>query len=62
MPPKAIVELPAVAGAEDDGDEALPVGELYSESVAQDMNTLIVDLAKAGAYVGTSAFLIFALK
>ena len=62
VPPKTIVKLPAVAGAEDDGDEALPVGELYSESVAQGMNTVIVDLAKAGAYVGTSAFLIFALK
>ena len=62
MAPKAIVKPPAVAGAEDHGDEVLAVGELYDESVAEDTNKFIVDLAKARAYVGTSAFLIFALK
>ena len=62
MPPKAIVKPPAVAGAEDHRDEVLAVGELYSESVAEYMNTLILDLTKPRACVGTSAFLIFALK
>ena len=62
MPPKAIVEPPAVAGAEDHGDDVLAVGDLYNESVAKDMNKLILELTKARAYVGTSAFLIFALK
>ena len=62
MPPKAIVEPPAVAGTEDHGDEVLAVGELYDESVAEDMNTLIRDLVKSRAYVGMSAFLLFALK
>ena len=56
------MELPAVAGAEDDGEEPLPVGELYTESVAKEMNTFIIELTKPSAYVGTSAFLILALK
>ena len=40
-----IETTPAVAGAEDHGDEALVVGELYDESVAKDMNTFIAELA-----------------
>ena len=40
----------------------LEVGELYSAEVAEGMNKFIQELAQPRAYVGTSAFLIFALK
>ena len=62
MAPKAIVKQPAVAGAEDHGGKMLEVGELYSAEVAEGMNKFIQELAQPRAYVGTSAFLIFALK
>ena len=62
MAPKSTVKPPAVAGAEYHGGEVLEVGELYSMRVAEDMNKFILELAKPRAYVGTSAFLIFALK
>ena len=57
-----VTDPPAVAGTEDHGDETLVVGELYNESVAEDMNKFIKELAEVGADVGISAFLIFALK
>ena len=53
---------PAVAGAEDHADEVLAVGELYDERVAAEMNKFVLELLKQCAYVGTSAFLVFALK
>ena len=62
MPPKSKVKPPAVAGAEYHEHEALAVGDLYDESVAEEMNAFIVDLVTSRKEVGTSAFLIFALR
>ena len=58
----AIVKPPAVAGAEDHAVEVLVVGDIYNECVAADMNKLILELVRPRAYVGISAFLVFALK
>jgi len=56
------VETPAVAGSEDVDDEVVAATVLENAKVAAEMNKLIMELQTQRKYVGTSAFLIFALR
>ena len=51
-----------MAGIEDVDDEALAVRGLENAKVAEGMNKFLLDLQRERSYVGTSAFLIFALR
>ena len=51
-----------MAGPEDANEEIEVVGELTNKTVAAEMNKFLVELGSERAYVGVSAFLIFALK
>ena len=62
MPQKQVVKPPAVAGIEEVDDETVAVSGLENAKVAEGMNTFLLDLQRERSYVGTSAFLIFALR
>ena len=59
---KQTVETPAVAGSEDVDGEVVAATVLENDQVAAEMNKLIVELQTQLRCVGTSAFLIFALR
>ena len=62
MPQKLVVKPPAVAEIADVDDEAVADSGLGDAKVAEGMNTFLLDLQRERSYVGTSAFLIFALR
>ena len=62
LPQKQVVKAPAVAGPEYVEDKAEAVSGLENAKVAAEMNKLLLELQTERSYVGTSAFLIVALR
>ena len=62
VPQKQVVKPPAVAGPQDVEDDVAVVSGLENAEVAAQMNKFLLGLQTERAYVGTSAFLIFALR